>query len=513
VPAVPAPGFLQRYWPGPASAAPPVALAAVIASAVVAAVVLPLDRPGLGWLLTGLAAIAATALVARTATEPHRAAKPETGAPGRGPGAGRGWRWFWGTASVGLLGIGSVRAAGWLFVLCALTACVSGSLAVGGGTRVVGLLRGAFALPVAALRALPWLRNGVRTVRRVDGRSPLRTVAVAGLSLVLLLVFGSLFTSADAAFASIVEAGLPDVDAGTVFRWIFVGGVVGLGTLGAAYLVSAPPALDGAGGGQPGRRGLHRWEWAMPLALLDALFVAFVLVQVTVWFGGADHVLETAGLTYAEYARGGFWQLLVVTVLTLAVIGLAARWAPREHRTDRILLRVLPGVLAGLTLVIVASALYRMHVYEQAYGFTRLRVLVSLCELWLGLVFLMVLAAGIRLRAGWLPRAAVASAVLALLGLGALDPDRFIADRNVDRFHAIGRIDTAYLSTLSADAVPALDRLDGEWRDCALGDIHRRLIRDGERDGWHEWNLARTRAREILTERPGQAVTLCGSRR
>ena len=43
-----------------------------------------------------------------------------------------------------------------------------------------------------------------------------------------------------------------------------------------------------------------------------------------------SYVLRTAGLTYAEYARGGFWQLLVVTGLTLAVIAVAARKAPRE---------------------------------------------------------------------------------------------------------------------------------------------------------------------------------------
>jgi hypothetical protein len=275
---------------------------------------------------------------------------------------------------------------------------------------------------------------------------------------------------------------------------------VGLGTLGAGYLVAAPPRLDGADAAGKLWR-VRRVEWLLPLAVLDALFLAFVLVQITVWFGGAKHVLETAGLTYAEYARGGFWQLLVVTLLTLAVIGGVARWAPREQPADRLLVRALLGALATLTLVIVASALYRMHVYEQAYGFTRLRVLVSVCEAWLGLVFLMVLAAGVRLRAGWLPRAVVGSAMVALIGLAALNPDRFIADRNVDRFQASGRIDTEYLSGLSADAVPALDRLKPEWRDCALEAIADRLNAP-DADDWRGFNLARARAREILAARP-----------
>ena len=58
----------------------------------------------------------------------------------------------------------------------------------------------------------------------------------------------------------------------------------------------------------------------MPLGVLDALFVAFVAVQATVLFGGHAHVLETEGLTYAEYARQGFWQLLWVSALTLLVL-------------------------------------------------------------------------------------------------------------------------------------------------------------------------------------------------
>ena len=59
-------------------------------------------------------------------------------------------------------------------------------------------------------------------------------------------------------------------------------------------------------------RRLSRAEWVIPLALLDALFLAFVIVQLAVLFGGHDRVLRTTGLTYAEYARSGFWQLLAV---------------------------------------------------------------------------------------------------------------------------------------------------------------------------------------------------------
>jgi hypothetical protein len=230
------------------------------------------------------------------------------------------------------------------------------------------------------------------------------------------------------------------------------------------------------------------------------LFAIFVVVQFTVLFGGVEHVLGPNGPSFAEYARKGFWQLLAVTLLTLGVLGIAARWAPRDTRTDRIAIRLLLGALALFSLVIVASALYRMHVYQEAYGFTQLRVLVSMCELWLGGIFVMVLAAGVRLAAGWLPRAAVATAMAALLGLVALDPDQFIADRNIDRYAQTGRIDVLYLSSLSADAVPALDRLPADLRACALARIAEDLATSS--DTWNAWNLARSRARALLADRP-----------
>jgi hypothetical protein len=327
-----------------------------------------------------------------------------------------------------------------------------------------------------------------------------RVLAVAAISVGLLWIFGALFASADAAFADLLTKVTPQADADQVSQQIFLFTSAALGLLGAAYLVAAPPDLTGLAA--PAPRRVRRWEWAVPVAALDLLFAVFVLVQVTVLFGGAQHVLRADGPTYAQYARGGFWQLLTVTLLTLPVLGLAARKAPQAHRADRILIRVLLGALAGLTLVIVASALYRMNLYEQAYGFTRLRILVSACELWLGMVFAMVLAAGARLRARWFAQAVTASAVATLVGLALLNPDRFIAERNIDRYERIDRIDVEYLSRLSADAAPALDRLPGSLRDCALSKIAADLAESPS--DWRSTNLGRERARDIVADRPAR---------
>jgi hypothetical protein len=159
--------------------------------------------------------------------------------------------------------------------------------------------------------------------------------------------------------------------------------------------------------------------------------------------------------------------------------------------------------------VIVASALYRMQVYADAYGATRLRLVVATIELWLGLLFVLVGVAVVRLRADWLPRLVIGTAVLALLGLALVNPDRLIADRNVDRYLQTGRLDVTYLSGLSADAVPALARLPEPMRVCALGQIAAELPSDGL---WGT-NLGRDRARRELSSIPLTARTDCNGGR
>jgi hypothetical protein len=214
-------------------------------------------------------------------------------------------------------------------------------------------------------------------------------------------------------------------------------------------------------------------------------------------------VQRTAGLTYAEHARSGFGQLVVVTLLTLAVVAAATRWAPRETVAQRRLLRVLLGTLCVLALSVVAFALHRLHLYEEAFGFTRLRLFMNVFEGWLGLLLVLVLLAGVRLRAPWLPAAIVASAAAALLGLAAINPDAFVAERNVARFEATGKLDIGYLQALSADAVPAIDRLSEPARSCALSGMRR------PDDGWAGWNLGRARAKGILAAADSSSTPAC----
>ncbi|GAA3389996.1 DUF4173 domain-containing protein [Streptomyces roseoviridis] len=418
----------------------------------------------------------------------------------------RPWTLVWAIGAASLLVVPVLSDASWPTFLAVVTALGLTGFALHGGRGWPSMLFGPLGLFDSVGTGMMW---GWRGVRERAGASQgrwgplLRTVLIA---VGLLVVFGALFAGADAAFADLLGSLVPDVslDQAPWRLLLFLLGVVG--GLAVARTAAAPLRWDRLTF-SPGRaRG--RFEWALPLVVLNLLFAAFIGIQLTVLFGGYDKVLDETGLTYAEYARQGFWQLLMATLLTLGVIGLALRWAPRAHAGDRRLVRAVLGTLCVLTLVVVASALRRMDLYVDAYGLTRLRISVTAMEIWLGVVILLIMAAGIW-GARLLPRALAASAAGFVLVFGLIQPDSVIAQQNVERHERLGKIDLHYLAGLSADAVPALDRLPEPLRSCALQSLAYRLREDGD-EAWYETSLAEARARDILAEREAGRTGSCG---
>ncbi|CAA9507672.1 MAG: hypothetical protein AVDCRST_MAG85-2140 [uncultured Solirubrobacteraceae bacterium] len=454
---------------------------AALAAGVVAAVVLPENRLGLGVLVVALA-LAAAAKTARadgSATETPDSLADAVVREGTSPL----WRRAWGATAITLAGAAILRDATWV-VLPALAGGLGfGSLAVAGGTSWAGIARGLLSA-VQRSPAGPLLVARTAAAAVPAGSTPrFRPIARgAGLAVVLLSVFGVLFVSGDAAFAQLAEDALPrpnDADVLALRGLLFALAVAVAGGLALARLRGA---RDHEG---PPRGRLGTGEWLVALVALDVLVAAFVGVQLAVLFGDNRHVLETAGLTYSEYARQGFGQLLVAAALTLADAGAALRYSPPGRRAG---IRLALGVLSALTLVVLASALHRLGLYEDAYGATRQRFAAGAAILFVGTVLLLVLGALASGRFAWLPRGTAAAAAVALIAFVAVNPDLRIAERNLggDQALALDRpgqhesVDTAYLRGLSADAAPALPP---------------RLARRPPPDGLFGWNLSRARAR------------------
>ncbi|WP_328630028.1 DUF4153 domain-containing protein [Streptomyces lycii] len=504
----PPPAWVLAVKPDPPAPVRPGTLWAALATGLLCALFLDAGL-GLNLLFVALPAALGAALAATAA---GRRARP--------------WTLVWAGGGLALLVVPALRDAGWPSFLAVTAALGLGSLALHGSRTWRGALLGCVGVLGAVLPGLGWGWQGVRDRAAGSRERWGPVVRTGGVAVGLLVVFGALFAGADAAFADLLGGLSPDVSVGDspLRFFLFVLGV--LGALAAARTAAAPLRWDRIES-RPGRaRG--RVEWALPLVVLNALFAVFIAVQLTVLFGGYDKVLDTTGLTYSEYARQGFWQLLWATLLTLVVIAFAQRWAPRGTPRDRTLVRSVLGTLCVLTLVVVASALRRMDLYVDAYGLTRLRLSVTAVELWLGLVLVLIMIVGVT-GGRWLPRAVVVSAAAGVLVFGLLSPDGLVAAKNVELYRAAqekageageqesaagsGRtgqgaeeIDLDYLRELSADAVPALDRLPEPQRSCALGSFEHDLA-VGE--PWYATSLGEARARDILEERPLLGAEAC----
>ncbi|MDQ4126117.1 MAG: DUF4173 domain-containing protein, partial [Actinomycetota bacterium] len=387
-------------------------------------------------------------------------------------------------AALALLAMAAVYDARWVIAVDLAAAAVCATLALAGARTWVTV----FAAPVCAVGDA--FRVPAEVVRSIPRGKSVPWLAPAGraaaASLLLLMTFGALFASADAAFAHIAAQVLvPDLGLDLLPARIFVVLAVAAGA-GALILVAQRAAVDPTDD-EPRWRPATTLEWTTPLLALDVLFAAFVAVQVAVLFGGHDHVLDTAGLTYAQYARAGFFQLVWIAALVLGVIALVVKVTPPERERLR---NLLLGVLCALTLVVLASALRRMNLYEEVYGLTRIRISVYAVVLWLAAIFAAVMLAGLFRRGAWLPRAVIGLSVAGLLAFNLANPDARIARSAVERFERTGEIDAYYLSTLSTDALPALMELPVDARGCTAARIAWRT----ERGPWSSFNLSRHRA-------------------
>ena len=348
-----------------------------------------------------------------------------------------------------------------------------------------------------------------------DGRTRHLRGAALGLLIAapLLVVFAALFASADPVFSTVLS-NLFALNMESVIQHAFL--FVFWGALTAGYLgwglLGRPVGLQ-----SPAARPIGSIvPIATALGLLNFLFLMFVVVQLRYFFGGASLVEQTSGLTFAEYARQGFFQLVVASGLVLPVLLGADHLVSSGTVAQMRVFRQLAGLLLVLLAVIMASALQRMRLYVEAYGLTDDRLYATAFMVLLVGVFAWfswTVLRGVRHRFAF---GALMQAFAVLAGLHILNPDAFIVRTNLNRPVAERPFDARYAATLGADAVPALlealPRFGFEDRCIVVTRLLDRWV-DGERASthadWRTWNWSRARARGLLSKRAAELRSSC----
>jgi hypothetical protein len=359
-----------------------------------------------------------------------------------------------------------------------------------------------------------WLGAGLAPMAARLGRGSGLLPVLRGLlvAVPLVIVFAGLFASADAVFAAhldtafAVQLDMPQLLSRTLFAsvaaWLFAGTIV------CAWLSRPvePPVEGDAATRLSLRVGVV--EGLIVLLALDLVFAFFVVVQGAYLFGGLD-TLAVSGMTYSEYARRGFFELIAVAMLAGTVILAVDRLVAERgwvYRASSL-------ALAGLTGAVLLSAVVRLGLYQAAYGWTELRFYALAAVVWLA-VGIFATGAGLLLdRASLVPRVLVGAGLVIALGANVIGPQSYVTGQNLQRAIEPGLVapggesglDLNYLGFLGDDSIPvltsALPQLPQPVRRQAeelLRSRARFVAAEGSELGWPSWNLARQRAIEAL---------------
>jgi hypothetical protein len=252
-------------------------------------------------------------------------------------------------------------------------------------------------------------------------------------------------------------------------------------------------------------------EATIVLGSVVALFAAFVAIQFQYFFGGTTNI-NVEGYTYAEYARRGFGELVTVAFFALLMLLTLSAITKRETETQRRIFSGLGVALVALLLVMLVSAFKRLGLYEEAYGFSRLRTYTHVFLIWIGLLLIVTIALEMLRRERMFTFAMLIASFGFAITLPILNVDAFIVEQNIQReIHTHAKDDTnldaQYFLGLSDDAVPALvsayqtPTLPNSVREkigVSLACIHHERGLDSHKPMWQSFHFATLNADQSL---------------
>ncbi len=286
------------------------------------------------------------------------------------------------------------------------------------------------------------------------------------LALPILFFFGALFYSADQVFAGWIDKiDVEMVDLWRVIRTIGLSLLIG----GIFYEVAKTGYEFTQNTTQRETKESDPIIVSVILVLINILFGVFVFIQFKYLFGSATFVTENE-LTYAEYARKGFFELLVVSGLATIIAQAVYRGYKSLRATPVLYITAL--LLLVQTGIIAASAFTRLNLYQDVYGFTVLRLYTEWFILFLFGIFAVIgygIISNMEFRKNFL--VLWGYGLISLTIVVSMNVDGIIAQKNIDRFVlklntessaeittevTFDIFDSGYIARLSADVVPSL---------------------------------------------------------
>ncbi|MDO8509585.1 MAG: DUF4173 domain-containing protein [bacterium] len=276
------------------------------------------------------------------------------------------------------------------------------------------------------------------------------------VSVPIIFIFTLLFAGADKVFGDALEKMISfkiDINFETIGRLVRI---VVYGFLVGAFFYTLIGESHSLLDGQRKVRRISFTVARVVLSLVNILFAIFVFIQIKYLFGSHDFVIKQ-GIVFAEYARNGFFQL--AWVMALAGLLIAVFYRSSWYHGKNIFVSILKLILIAQIFVIAVSALKRMNLYQNEYGYTTLRLYVEWFIYFASIMFAL-LAAAIFKHYSFKKvfYIGLVCGVTAFTIVASINVDGVIAKKNVQRYLVQNKsLDLPYLlNTLSTDAIPEI---------------------------------------------------------
>ena len=257
------------------------------------------------------------------------------------------------------------------------------------------------------------------------------------------------------------------------------------------------------------KKFLGSLETSIVFGSIIILFASFLVIQFRYFFGGEANINETA-FTYSEYARRGFGELITVAVLSLGIYYLFHSITKLENKSLKRRFSIFSIFIFLQMLVMLVSSYQRLVLYEQAYGFSRLRTYSHLFLPWIAVLIITVIVLEILQRQGHLALSLLIFAAGFVATCIIFNIDGFIAKQNIERAKISSKegyaLDFYYLSELSSDAVPVMVNeflsADPSYKDLLGANLACRwnAIQNRKQRPWQAYNFSYQYATKLLTD-------------
>src|SRR3989338_7224135 len=366
-----------------------------------------------------------------------------------------------------------------------------------------------FFLSLKFIRPLFQTLSNLFSQREVSKDKKILSQVVKGvlMAIPILFIFLLLFSSADLIFQKYLSDLITiEIEPETIFRSVLVliATLVYIGAYSYSFQEKENQIATKQNSKGP---GLGHIESSILLGSVNVLFFIFILVQLTYLFAGESNI-SAQGFTYAEYARRGFFELIAVAIVSLLLLLSTEKYIVKKETDHTLGFKIFSTILVVQVILIMASAFTRLSLYEEAYGFTTLRLYSHVFIILLAVVFCLLVYKIYRdKRENTFAFRVFISIVLFLAMMNFFNPDAFLARRTIERFSITGQLDIYHLSRLSSDAIPeTIKVLEISNEDLRKGFARELYLRANNGDAryfskWQSLNISRVRADKILNSK------------